>query len=85
MLLPSFSNVTCPLVHKEYTACILVYYPYGDTRDMMLLRETNTASVVLKGFLRDEPRIRVVAILADEDNPKSHSVSCMIYTLFRDT
>ena len=68
------------MAYKAYAACILVHYPYGDNKDMLLLNESNAAAIVLKGSLRDEPRVRVVMILADEDNPNLHSVSLRMKT-----
>ena len=80
--LPTFSNVTCPIAYKAYAACIVVSYPDGDSRDLMLLRKSKSAEIVLNGFLRDEPRVKAVVILADEDNENYHSVrSYRIFSL----
>ena len=40
----------------------------------MLLRKSKSAEIVLNGFLRDEPRVKAVVILADEDSKNYHSV-----------
>ena len=40
----------------------------------MLLKTINSATTVLKGFLRDEPRVKAVVVLADEDSPNFHTV-----------
>ena len=40
----------------------------------MLLRKSKSVEIILNGFLRDEPRVKAVVILADEDNKNYHSV-----------
>ena len=46
----------------------------------MLLRKSKSAEIVLNGFLRDEPRVKAVVILADEDSKNYHTVS--VYRIF---
>ena len=72
--LPIFSKVSCPFAYKAYSFCILVSYTKEEFGDLMLLKRINSATIVLKGFLRDEPRVKAVVVLADEDSPNFHTV-----------
>ena len=74
MPLPVFSEITCPFAYKSYSVCILVSYTKEEFRDLMLLKTIDSATTVLKGFLRDEPRVKAVVVLADEDSPNFHTV-----------
>ena len=77
-MLPKFSNVECPSEHNAYDVCIEVDYQDGGDNDLFLLDESPWTSILLTGHLENEPKVKAVVILADEDNPKSNTVSTII-------
>ena len=75
--LPIFSDTTCPSEHNAYSKCIEVHFQDGGDSDTLLLNKSHLTPVILNGHLKNEPNIKVVVILADNDNPNSKTVSTL--------
>ena len=73
--LPTFSDVNCPGDHNAYSKCIEVDFQDGVESDVLLLNQNQLVPIIFSGHFRDEPNVKTIAILADEDNPNSNTVS----------
>ena len=52
-----------------------VNFQDGGEPDILLLNESPVTPMILKGHLRNEENVKVVVVLADDDNPNSNTVT----------